>query len=299
MSGLLHFRLTKAKSYKYIEIRLYGGAQVRWSETHRETRHVSSSWSGNMHGSTETRTHTVTYQSKETYIHEARILWSRDQSPQGKIGPETFDLPFQFLLPPNCLSSFQGSVGSVSYILHGLIKTGLLHQDHKIQTPIQVSKVTDINIPQLLMPVHQSKKKHVGFFCFGRDVEFKVSLNRTGFCIGHNLPLTVSVVNGSSRHIKIRASIWRFTHYYAQGHAYHDRESKMVSVTTPDVAPQSEQIVNIEDLIVPMVLTSICESQIIKMQYFLKVEAVIPWAINSSVMIPITLGNVPLNNDKS
>lgn len=34
VSGLLHFTLTDAKNYKYIEIRLYGGAEVRWSETY-------------------------------------------------------------------------------------------------------------------------------------------------------------------------------------------------------------------------------------------------------------------------
>ena len=48
-------------------------------------------------------TYTVTYQSKETYAHEARILWNSDQSPHGKIGPGTFDLPFQSVLPPNGL----------------------------------------------------------------------------------------------------------------------------------------------------------------------------------------------------
>ena len=284
MSGLLHFTLTEAKSYKYIEVRLYGGAQVRWSETY-------DSGSGETHSR-----RTVTYQSEETYVHEARILWSSDQSPHGKIGPGTYDLPFQFVLPPNCLSSFQGSVGSISYTLHGLIKTGLLHQDHRIQAALQVSKITDINIPQLLMPLRQLKKKKVGFFCFGSDVQFTVSLSRTGFCIGQNLPLTVSVVNSSSRRIKMRASIRRYTHYYAQGKTYHDRERKLVRVTTPDVAPQSEQVLNIEDLIIPVVEPSFYESQIIKMQYFLKVKAVIPWARNSSVMIPITLGNVPLNN---
>ena len=285
MSGLLHFSLTKAKSYKYIEIRLYGGAQVRWSETFRETTGSGSS--------STTRTRTVTYQSKETYIDEARILWSKER---GKIGPGIFDLPFQFVLPPDCLSSFRGSVGSVLYTLHGLIKTGLFHQDHKIQAIVPVSRITDINIPQLLMPVRQSKKTNIGIFfcCLGSNVEITVSLSRTGFCIGENLPLTVNVVNGSSRRIKLRASIQGFTHYYAQGHAYHDRKTKVVSVTTPDIAPRSEQIVNIEDLVVPMVIPSIYGSQIIKMRYFLKVTAVIPWErSNSFVIIPITLGNVP------
>ena len=57
MSGLLHFTLKESKSYKYIEIRLYGGAQAYWTETHT---------SGT--GKHQT-THTVTYQSEETYVY--------------------------------------------------------------------------------------------------------------------------------------------------------------------------------------------------------------------------------------
>ena len=76
----------------------------------------------------------VTFKSKKTYVHEVRILWSSDQSPHGKIGPGTFDLPFQFEIPRDCLSSFEGSFGSISYALHGLIKTdGRFNCDHKIQ----------------------------------------------------------------------------------------------------------------------------------------------------------------------
>ena len=280
---MLHLTLTEAKSYKHINIRLYGGAQVRWTETHTTGAGEHQS------------THTVTYHSEETYVHEARILWSNDQSPHGKIGPGTFDLPFQFVIPRNCLGSFKGSVGSISYALHGLIKTSLLHRDHNIQVPIQVNRLTDINLPQLLMPVHQSKRKYVGFFWFKRAIEFTVSLSRTGFCIGQNLPLTVSIVNGSSRHVKIRATIQRYCRYYAQGKTRHDKRN-LAAVISHDIAPHSQKDMIIENLIIPMVEPSFSESQIIKMQYFLKVTAVIPWAINSSTKIPITLGNVPLNN---
>ena len=112
VSGLLHFTLTEAKSYKYIEVRLYGGVFVKCKRKHGITTYTGS------------REYQSTYtQSEETYAHEARILWSSDQSPHGKIGPGTFDLPFQFEIPTNCLGSFQGSVGLISYSLHGLIKT--------------------------------------------------------------------------------------------------------------------------------------------------------------------------------
>ena len=280
MSGLLHFTLNESKSYKYIEIRFHGGALVKWTVGDGDSQH--------------------TYKSEETYVHKSRILWSSNRSPSGTIGPGTFDLPFQFVVPPiaNRLGSFRGSVGSISYTLHGLIKTGtgMLHRSHRIQVPIQVNRIMEISLPQLLVPVHESKKKKVGFFYFGSVVEFTVSLSRTGFCIGHSLPLTVSIINGSSRHIKMRAAIQRNCCYYAQGHT--NREKRVLAaVVTHDIAPHSQQTgMTIENLVVPMVEPSFYGSQIIKMQYFLKVTAVIPWARNSSVKIPITLGNVPLNN---
>ena len=102
-------------------------------------------------------------------------------------------------------------------------------------------------------------------------------------------------MNGSSRQIKIRATIQRYCHYYARDLANHDKRN-IACVNTALIAPHSQQTVIIEDLIVPMVEPSFDESQIIKMQCFLKVTAVIPWARNSSVKIPITLGNVPFNN---
>jgi hypothetical protein len=286
VSGLLHFKLKESKSYEYIEIRFHGGAEVQWSEQ-----------SGPYNVST------IIYKSEETYVNEARILWSSDQSPDGKIGPGTYDLPFQFVIPPNGLSSFQGRFGSILYSLRGVVETvSMFHRIHTIRSIIQVSKIVDINIPRLLMPVHQSKEKHLGFFLFGGDIKFTVSLSRTGFCIGQSLPLTVNVVNGSSRRIKMRATIRRYTHYHVQGHTRHDKRS-LTAVITHDIAPhsRSEQTgitIEVQNLVVPRVEPSFTESEIIKMQYFLKVTAVIPWARNFSVKVPITLGNVhvPLNN---
>lgn len=280
---MLHFTLTEAKSYKFIQIGLYGGALVKWSETY-----ITGS------GDSE-QGYIVIYKSEETYVDQAIVLWSSEQTPHRTIGPGTFDLPFQFVLPAHCLSSFVGRVGSIQYCIHAHIKTGLLHSDHDIECPIKVSRLRDINTPQLMVPVNQSRYKQVGIFCFASNVDFTVSLSCTGFCIGDNLPLTVNVENGSSRRIRMRASIQRLCDYHAQGHKKSDRW-KIVTVTSPCISPHSQYTWTVEDLVVPMVGPSFTESAIIKMQYFLKVTAVIPWAKNSSVMVPITIGNVPLNS---
>ena len=167
-----------------------------------------------------------------------------------------------------------------------------------IEVPIILRRIVNINVPHLMVPTHETKEIMVGFFPFRSKIKFTASLNRTGFCIGLNLPLTVSVLNGSSRQIRMRASIKRHCTFHAQGHTRKQLVNpRIVTIVSPNIAAHSQYTWNVEDLIVPMVETSFKESRIIKMQYILKVTAVIPWALNSSVKIPITLGNAPLNND--
>lgn len=300
VSGTLDFTLKESKSYKDIHIELYGGSLVRWTERHTDSSgrydrhhatHMHHSYSHNPH----TNTYIVTYKSSETYVQQGMLLWNSRQSPHGKIGPGTYSLPFQFMLPSTCPGSFQGEHGSIAYVLRGHIKTGLLHNDHKIEVPIQVQRIIDVNLPHFLVPVQQSKEKHVGLICCGSSIVFTVSLTRTCFCIGQNLPLTVSVVNGSSRRIKMRAAILRQCTYHAQGRTKSSMNTT-VAVVSPNIAAHSDHhIWNAENLQVPMVYPSLQESAIIKIQYVLSITAVIPWATSSQVQIPITLGNVPFN----
>ena len=293
----MHFTLTESKSYKQISVNLHGAALVKWTETYRERdhhHHRHNRLTSTAPGAHHTEPRTVTYRAEETYVNTSVLLWSSQQSVHGKIGPGTFDMPFQLEIPNNCLSSFEGRYGSIRYFLQGHIKTGLLKLDHTISIPITVNRLTDINVPQLLVPAHQSWQKQVGFCCFGSNIEITVSLNRTGFCIGHNLPLTVSVVNGSGRRFKIRASIQKFCTFHAQGLTRYSKE-KLAVILSPHISAHSQYTWQEGGLVVPMVEPSFVESPIIKTQYSLEVTAIIPWASNSSVVFPITLGNVPLN----
>ena len=232
--------------------------------------------------------------AKEIYANETVLLWSCEQTPGGKIGPGTFDLPFQLVIPSTCLGSFKGSYGSISYALHVYIKTGLPYYYFKMVVPIIVQRieVININLPRLMVPTQKSaQKKLVGFSSFGGKIEFTASLSRTGFYVGHNLPLTVSVVNGSSRQIKMRVSIKRICTYRAYNQEKSER-IKLVTIVSPNIAAHSLYTWNVEDLIVPMVAPEPTFRGMIELQYVLKVTAVIPWDFNSSVSIPITLGNV-------
>ena len=154
-----------------------------------------------------------------------------------------------------------------------------------------MQRIVDTNLPRLMVPTQKSTQKTVGFSSFGSKIEFTASVSRTGFHIGHNLPLTVSVVNGSPRQIKMRASIKQISTYRAQGQKRYER-IKLDTIVSPNIAAHSLYSWIVDDLIVRTMETSFEGSDIIQMRYILKVTAVIPWAFNSSVSIPITVGNV-------
>ena len=278
----MELNLTEAKSYKYIQVRLYGHAHVHWTES-RTT------------GTGENRrTETISYTANETYVEQTAVLWNSEQTPHGKIGPGSYRFPFQFTIPPHCPSSFHGSVGFIRYHVLGRIGTGLFKFDRRINVPIQVCQVIDINQPQLLAQVRQSQHKQVGCLCcVSGNIEFTVTLPRTGFCINvDRVLLSVAVENGTGRNITIRAEILKLVTFYARGHRRFNQYTVSV-VNSGAILPHSSDTWNPESLIVPLVEPSVTTSRIINVQYTLKVSAVIPHAINSSVMIPILLGNVP------
>ena len=283
VSGELQFSLMEAKSYKSIEMKIEGGAHVKWCETQTTG-----------YGEYQT-TQMVTYESRETFVEDYRVLWSSKQSPDGKIGPGMLSMPFQFTLPATCLGTFKGKWGSISYSLQAKIVTGqLLHFDHKIEIPFKVKRIVDINLPHLTVPTQQSEETQVGCLCCNSgELQFTAKLSHSGCCIGQGVPLSVSVTNSSSRNIKMRASLIRHCSYHANGHMQEATEV-MVALLSPEIQPHSEHTWNVDNLIVPEVEPSFEGSQIIKVDYTLRVTAVIPWDLNTSVDFPITFGNVPL-----
>ena len=282
MTGSVELTLAEAKSYKYVQVRLYGHAHVHWTET-RTT------------GTGENqRTETINYTANEVYVEQTAVLWNSAQTPHGKIGPGSYRFPFQFTIPPNCPSSFHGSVGYIQYLVLGRIGTGLFKFDRRINVPIQVCQIVDINQPQLLAPIRQSQHKQVGCLCCASgNIEFTIQLPRSGFCInGDRVPLSVAVENGSGRTITMRAEIAKVVTFYARGNRRVNR-STIALVGSEAILPHSSDTWNPENFVVPLVEPSVTTSRIINVLYTLKVWAVVPYAIDPSINIPVLLGNVP------
>ena len=265
---------------------------MQWTERRRGVGRVGSGYSS---------ARTVPYDSKETYIDQTIVVWNGDGSPSETIGPGTYSYKFRFSLPQGAPPSFKGKhYGKIKYVMHGRIRTRhLLQRDPRIKIPIQVNGIRDINLPKFATSVHQSSQKQVGCCCCAGSIEHSADLTRTGFSIGSNVPITVNVVNESSRQIKMRASIKKLVIFSAEGETMHER-SKLASVLSDHIAPHSQHSWNVDNLVVPTTAEPSFEgSAIIKMQYVVKVTALIPWAKNSSVSIPITIGTVPLSDSNN
>ena len=185
-------------------------------------------------------------------------------------------------------------MGYIRYGILGRIGTGLFHVDHRVNIPVQVCKTVDINLPQFLIPVHQTKHKQVGCLCcVSGNIEFTIDIPRTGFCIsGDCVSLSVMVENGSGRNITMRAEISKLVTFIAGASRRFNRNT-LALVHSEAILPHSTNTWNPENLIVPMVEPTISESKIIHVEYFLKVWAAVPYATNPSIVIPILLGNVP------
>ena len=263
-------------------MRLYGHAHVHWTETR-------TTGTGN-----NQRTETISYTSNETYVEQTAVLWSSQQTPHGMIGPGYYRFQFQFTIPPHCPASFQGTYGYIRYHVLGRIGTGLFRFDRRINVPIQVSQIIDINQAQYLTPIRQAKHKQVGCLCCASgDIEFTVQAPRTGFCInGDSIPLSVTVENGSGRSITMRAEINKVITFYARGSRRFSHNT-VALVGSEIILPHTTEAWNVDRFLVPMVEPTILTSRIINVQYTLKVYAVIPYSINPSITVPIVLGNVP------
>ena len=124
------------------------------------------------------------------YVREESVMWSLENSPTNNlpIGEHTF--PFEFQLPQNMPSSFEGHFGCVRYHVGVTVsRTGLLKRDHQVTQIITVKKRPDI------LRVTTVKKLSLFWYNIG-SITATCDLPRTGFSPGgESIPHTIYVRN--------------------------------------------------------------------------------------------------------
>ena len=292
VTGYVHLITDEAKSgYKSIEITLRGYATVRWSE---------------QRGSGENR-YTVTYSSREDYLGQTVVLWSKETAPGHQLAPGSYQFQFSLRFPGNPSDlppPFQGSFGRIVYELQGVIvKTAALKFNKKstVELPAFLPALVDPNVvPNVLEPkILQVQRTLCCLCCESGPISITARIPRKGFCIGVDaIPFEADIENGSNRRVRyLQAKLLKRVSYAAEGH-FHSEQMTVASVNSDPIQPGRSLSWKPSPLAIPAtLLPTFSNCRIIELRYCLRVEAVISGAFNPCVDFDhLFLGNVPLNN---
>ena len=230
----------------------------------------------------------------KTCVDERAIVWSNESSPDNILGSGTHSLPFQFTLPPNCPPSYSEAcsaiLGQLYYYVQGYVKNDKGKPCKTTdKTSITVMNLVDINEPEFQIAIHETKQKKVGCFCcFSGEIETTVFLPCKGFCVGHNILLTIKVDNDSSRSAFLMIKVIQAVQL---GNCYYEYD--ILSATSPRIEPHSNYIWTPDNLTIPPLTATTFRSEVMSLSYCLRVTTVICCAKKSTINVPITVGNVP------
>lgn len=279
ITGNVLLDLAEPRNYKYVSIQFVGRSYVHWEERRSES-------SGN-----QQRHVTYRYTSEHQCADQVLMLWTCQQSPDGKLGAAEYSWPFSFAIPPRAPSSFEGTVGNIRYSLEARIGTGVFKFDHTVQVNVPVQQLVRISDPRLLLPEQiEAEKTLCCLCCASGPITLNASVPKTGFCIGESFSLHASLENGSSRRVTLSASIHQRVIYMARGHQRTSSKT-LVDYASDPIEPRAtrEWDPTIEIPLAEIVHEGSCEN--IHIQYSLVVAAKIPNAIDLSRAIPLQLGN--------
>ena len=277
VSGYVRLVIEKAKtSYESITVTLSGRAAVFWFE--RES---------------------ISY-AREDYTGQAIVLWDKHYAPDKQMAPGSYQFPFALHFRkgwsslPSSFKRFSGP-GSIKYKVEAvLVRSGAFEYNKTVSANVPCVTVVDLNkIPDALIPRTQTVRK-TSFLLNGFLLSARIP--RSCFCVGGNdaIPLEVDIKNDSVMRVRfLRAKLKQRVTYSAE-------DKTLVQLKTI-ASMKSEPIrsgINFSwipsPLTVPAILPSIATCGIIKLEYYLKIEAEIFGACNPSVKFSLHLGNVPL-----
>ena len=244
------------------------------------------------------------YRSKRIYIHRVIILWDKHTNGHGGRFPVGMH-HFNFSIPTsrcNFPASFNGKFGSVTYTLKAKVvscecdKLSQYYDDVTDATAVNILKAIPIDHPDLMKPLLKQVQKHQFLSFASASIVITGRVPRRGFCIVYDrIPLEVSVENGSGRTIqRIQVSLEESVVYKAQGCNFTDiKHSNPQVITSEPIKAHSSMKFHPDPVAIPETFLTYSGCELITVNYFLKITAIIRWAVNPCLYIPVIIGNVP------
>ncbi|KAL5273514.1 hypothetical protein ACFFRR_000323 [Megaselia abdita] len=265
--------LDEPKTVKKLKLQIYGCAHVSWEDSSKDSYSDS-----------------IVYMDSETILMEPNVNETELTIGAGR---HTFD--FQFDIPENCPSSYEGWHGHIRYLVRIIFVRPIINQTKAVHftvmNPLNLNN-SDIN---LSLPVKDEVKKSLWF---SKPIFMSTFIPKTGFVPGERIPVEIDVMNTSSTHIKeLVVSLVLTAIHQTRTSISTETDSKILtSVVIPQQEFKSKESTYKTFLEIPPTLPSsqnLCE--ILTVKYFVHVTAKLKGMhLNAHVVLPCVIGSIPL-----
>ena len=303
--GTLLVKVNTNRHYSRIVINLVGKGYVRWTKT---SVHIT----GN-NGISNFTTSIAQREANKLYIDLSKSLWNKVDAKEGYLPAGRHSFPFQFVLPdgipsshdsnvkiPNSSGAFfaDNGVGWTKYILHGRIeRDNDESHHHRTEQSLTVKENVSIDAPNAYLPIETRLIKTAGCFsCISGSATITLTLPKTGFCIGEEIPYRVTIENGSGKIIEAVASLEEHIVYHTTYRKCYPKVILHGQVNNGPVQPGHTTVLSpeVQAFKIPTSVILTRNSSIIKQSFMVKVKVRIPRVIgNPTIKCPLSIGNLP------
>ncbi|KAH8344320.1 hypothetical protein KR084_009658 [Drosophila pseudotakahashii] len=289
ISGKVIVNLNKTKKLRGIKLQISGYAQAQW-RLRRQGKAVA------IQNPKKRSKHQ--YSGREDYIASTTYLMGSEQGSNFNMEAGTYTYTFACPIPSHCPSSFEGAYGHIRYLAKvTFLKPGASNRTHNVG--FTVLKLLDLNQENKMLREPASNEA-VEYFCLmhTKPVELKVTLQQQGYVPGQFMLVHAQVRNESSSDCRKLLIMLHLRATYTADQPSLRTTSEKIMLVKRECGPVAHhgQRTYTESLRIPATAPT-CEhlSKVVRVSYEVRVVAVMNWLMsNPRVIIPITIGNVPL-----
>ncbi|XP_017053004.1 arrestin domain-containing protein 17 [Drosophila ficusphila] len=289
ITGKVIVNLNKTKKLRGIKLQISGYAQAQW-RVRRHGRAVA------IQNPKKRMKHQ--FSGREDYIASTTYLMGSEQGSTFNMDAGTYTYTFACPIPSHCPSSFEGAFGHIRYLAKvTFLKPGASNRTHNVG--FTVLKLLDLN-QETKMLREPASNETVEYFCLmhSKPVELKVTLQQQGYVPGQFMLVHAQLRNESSSDCRKLLIMLHLRATYTADQPSLRTTSEKIMLVKRECGPVAHhgQRNYTETLRIPATAPT-CEhlSKVVRVSYEVRVVAVMNWLMaNPRVIIPITIGNVPL-----
>lgn len=295
IKGSVYLKLSKEMPMKAIKLVLSGVAHVTFSD-------------GNIQGST-------IYSNSEDICTVTWTLWDNECSQQQQVLGDGLpagqhEFPFAVQIPTDLAlpTSFESGNGFIRYsLIAGISRYEETKLEHHVAEVIMMKSMVDARVPHLMQPLSNFNQRTMHSFWHNYGpVSLSVIINRGGYCPGESISIKLKAENQSTRRVTtIQACLVQTVTYCGRARSLLDGHKHLKNYCTSRIIQSIEGsgiaagetgYWNDKLLLIPLHITpsTIGGHHVITLSYSVDVILVLNKTHKLNVVIPVTIGTTPL-----